>query len=227
MTTYEVYNDDGLLARVSDQQLAEAAAGDGPLTAQLANAAAAAGCVALVVRLRATLDATERPRKLAAAKALLALGDTAAIGLLEQRATSEVDTIAAKVFTAVALRMRGPDHAAAYFRAADSDPQTCRLLLSNYNSYLELERGDVRFLVFAVRAYMDKRLPWLRKLRVDLWENGLYLALQALGGASALDLEALGPERGELTALLDGIAELRVDRDIREEAAALRRRLTA
>lgn len=226
MNTYQVSNDNGVAARVTDAQLEEAAAGEGELPTQLANAAAIAGRRELTTRLRATLSSALRPRRLAAAKALLAFGDAASISALEERATAEADAISAKVFTAVALRLRGPDHVAARFDDPESDPQLCRLLISNYNSHLVLEAGDVRFLARALGALADRSRPWIRKLRADLRDNAAYIAILALATAPpTLVVAALGAEGAALATTLDRLVAGCDDEDLLAAAAELRGRL--
>ena len=60
--------------------------------------------------------------------------------------------------------------------------------MSNYNSHLRLEAGDIRFLIAALRHYLSRSLPWLTKLRPDIWDNGVFLIVNALsndgGGAT-------------------------------------------
>ena len=76
-------------------------------------------------------------------------------------ADTETDTVVAKSFIAVATRLRGPEAAMELFDEPGTDPQLARLLVSNYNSHLRPEIGDVRFLVDALRHYVDRSLPWL------------------------------------------------------------------
>ena len=104
---YEAFNSDGVSVVVSDVDLDQAARDDGPLSTELADAAAQARRTDLVEHLHRSLDGDERARKLAAAKALLALDDRSAGALLESLAASEPDTVVAKSFTAVATRLRG------------------------------------------------------------------------------------------------------------------------
>jgi hypothetical protein len=226
--TYKVLNDDDVFVEVSDKQLDEASVGTGPLPTQLAHAAAIAGRKDLIARLRETLHCPERHRKLAAAMALLAFQDQAFIPVLTQSAATEPDSIVAKVFEAVALRLQGAAHACDYFTREDSDPQICRLLISNYNSYLKLGVDDVRFLLAVLRAYIDKDLPWIKHLRKDVWANGIYFAVDALATDSVLRLlggEQLVKERQELHNILSRITALPVGSDTKTEAAELQRRL--
>ena len=102
MAIYEAFNGDGVSVVVSDVDLDQAACDDGPLSTELADAAAQARRTDLVENLRRSLDGDDRARKLAAAKALLALDDRGAGKLLESTAVSEPDTVVAKSFIAVA-----------------------------------------------------------------------------------------------------------------------------
>jgi hypothetical protein len=212
---YEAFNSDGVSVVVSDVDLDEAARGDGPLSTELADAAAQARRTDLVDNLRRSLDSEDRARKLAAAKALLALGDNASGVLLESLATSEPDAIVAKSFTAVATRLRGPQAALDVFHHPDTDPQLARLLVSNYNSHLRIEAGDIRFLITALRHYIARSLPWLTKLRADIWDNGVYLMINALSNDAAVRLlRDDGQERSELLHLLAALPEHADDDDI-------------
>ena len=74
------------------------------------------------------------------------------------------DAVVAKSFTAVATRLRGPQAALELFDDPGTDPQLARLLVSNYNSHLRPEIGDVRFLSRALQHYLGRSLPWLTKL---------------------------------------------------------------
>jgi hypothetical protein len=202
---YEAFNGDGVSVVVSDVDLDQAACDDGPLTTELADAAAQARRTDLVENLRRSLDGDDRARKLAAAKALLALDDRGAGKLLESTAVSEPDTVVAKSFIAVATRLRGPQVALELFEDPDTDPQLARLLVSNYNSHLRLESGDIRFLITAMRHYLARGLPWLTKLRQDIWDNGAVRLLR--------DTE-LRPERCALQQLLSALTEHTDDDDI-------------
>jgi len=203
---YEAFNGNGVSVVVSDADLDAAARDGGPLTTELADAAAQAQRTDLVERLRRSLDGTDRARKLAAAKALLALNDRRARSLLESLAASEPDTVVAKSFAAVATRLRGPQAALQLFDHPDTDPQLARLLVSNYNSHLRLEAGDIRFLVTALRHYLTRSLPWLPQLRSDIWDNGVYLIVNALSNDAAVRL--LRADEADRSALLQLLATL-------------------
>jgi hypothetical protein len=224
---YEAFNSNGVSVVVSDVELDEAAHNDEPLTTELADAAAQARRTDLVENLRRSLDGDDRARKLAAAKALLALGDNASGTLLESLATSEPDAVVAKSFIAVATRLRGPQAALDVFTNPATDPQLARLLVSNYNSHLHLEFGDVRFLVAALQHYLSRNLPWLTKLRADIWDNGVFLIVNALSNDAAVRvLRENGRERSQLLRLLAALPEHTDDDDIVTGAETLRTALS-
>lgn len=223
MAIYEAFNGNGVSVVVSDADLDAAARDGGPLTTELADAAAQAQRTDLVERLRRSLDGTDRARKLAAAKALLALNDRSARSLLESLAASEPDTVVAKSFAAVATRLRGPQAALQLFDHPDTDPQLARLLVSNYNSHLRLEAGDIRFLVTALRHYLARSLPWLTELPSDIWDNGVYLIVNALSNDAAVRLlRADEADRSALLQLLATLPEHTDDDDIVTGARDLR-----
>jgi hypothetical protein len=203
---YEAFNGNGISVVVSDADLDAAARDRGPLTTELADAAAQAQRTDLVERLRRSLDGTDRARKLAAAKALLALHESEAGALLDSLTASEPDAVVAKSFLAVATRLRGPRAAQDVFENPGTDPQLARLLVSNYNSHLRLEDGDIRFLVAALGRYLARSLPWLATLREDLWGNGVFLIVNALSSDGAVRL--LRSDERERSALRQLLAEL-------------------
>jgi hypothetical protein len=222
---YEAFNSDGVSVVVSDVDLDQASRDDAPLSTELADAAAQAGRTDLVENLRRSLDGDDRARKLAAAKSLLALGDRDARELLEKMAASEPDTVVAKSFIAVATRLRGPQAALELFHHPDTDPQLARLLVSNYNSHLRLEPGDIRFLIAALRHYLARILPWLTTLRADIWDNGVFLIVNALSNDGAVRLlrdTGLAQERSALLQLLAALPEHTDDDDIVTGAKDLR-----
>ena len=221
MAIYEAFNSNGVSVVVSDVDLDEAARDGGPLSTELADAAAQARRTDLVEQLRRSLDGADRARKLAAAKALLALDDRGADPLLQSLAASEPDVIVAKSFAAVATRLRGPQAALEMFENPDTDPQLARLLVSNYNSHLPLADGDIRFLVAALQHYLARSLPWLTTLRSDLWDNGVFLIVNALSNDGAVRLlREAGTER--LLQLLAVVPEHTGDDDIVSGAKELR-----
>lgn len=224
---YEAFNSNGVSVVVSDTDL-DAAARDGEaLTTEVADAAAQARRIDLIDQLRASLDGDDRARKLAAAKALLALDDRTAGAVLENRAGTETDVVVAKSFLAVAARLRGTDSVVDLFNDADTDPQLARLLVSNYNSHLRPDIGDVRFLVGALRRYVERSLPWLKTLRMDLWDNGVYLMLNALSNEHAVSLlRTHASERAQLLELLTRLADNTDDGDVLDEARSLRAALS-
>jgi hypothetical protein len=220
---YEAFNSNGVSVVVSDADLDQAALAVGPLSTELADAAAQARRTDLVEHLRRSLDGDHRARKLAAAKALLALHDRRAGELLESLAASEPDTVVAKSFTAVATRLRGPQAAVELFADPDTDPQLARLLVSNYNSHLRLAAGDIRFLITALRHYLARSLPWLTNLRPDIWDNGVFLMINALSNAGVPQLlRDDDEERSELLRLLAALPEYTDDDDIVSGATDLR-----
>jgi hypothetical protein len=83
----------------------------------------------------------------------------------------------ANVYTAVATRLRGPEAATAQFLSPKTDPQVARFLISNYNSYLQLESGDLKLLVLGTRQISSARSSRTQKLRAELWDNGIDLIL--------------------------------------------------
>jgi hypothetical protein len=103
------------------------------------------------------------------------------------------------------------------FDDPDTDPQLARLLVSNYNSHLRLESGDIRFLITVLRHYLARSLPWLTKLRPDIWDNGVFLIVNALSNDGAVRLlrdTELRPERSALLQLLSALTEHTEDDDI-------------
>jgi hypothetical protein len=225
---YEAHNSDGVSVVVTDADLDDAARGSQPLSTELADAAAQARRADLIGHLHASLGGDDRARKLAAAKALLALGDPGAGELLESLVAAEADTVVAKSFTAIATRLRGTDAAVKLFCDPKTDPQLARLLVSNYNSHLRPDIGDIRFLLRALAHYEDRGLPWLPKLRADLWDNGVFLMLNGLSNEHAVQLLRANPsERSMLLALLPRVGEHTDDDDILEEVRGLQAALSA
>lgn len=225
MAIYEAFNSEGVSVVVSDVDLDQAARDGGPLTTELADAAAQARRTDLIEALRRSLNGDDRARKLAAAKALLALDDRSAGPQLESLAASEPDTVVAKSFTAVATRLRGPQAALDLFDSPDTDPQLARLLVSNYNSHLRLEAGDIQFLIAALRHYLARSMPWLIKLRADVWDNGVFLMVNALSNDGAVRLlrdNGRTQERSALLQLLAALPEHTDDDDIVTGAKDLR-----
>ena len=181
MAIYESFNSDGVSVVVSDVDLDQVARDIGPLSTELAE------------HLHRSLVGEDRARKLAAAKALLALADRSAGALLESLAAT----------------------------------QLARLLVSNYNSHLRLEAGDIRFLIAALRHYLSRSLPWLTKLRPDIWDNGVFLIVNALSNDGGVQLlRQAAPERSELLRLLAAVPEHTDDGDIVTGAKDLRAALS-
>ena len=226
---YAAFNGDGVSVLVSESDLDAAARVDAPLSPELADAAAQARRPDLIGQLRASLDGDDRARKLAAAKALLALDDRASGELLESRSVVETDAVVAKSFIAIATRMRGPQAAVDLFEAFDTDPQLARLLVSNYNSHLRPQSGDIRFLACALEHYVRRSLPWLSTLRASLWDNGVYLIVDALSNETATRLlrgEDHRTERDALLALLSEVQVLAGDDDLVADARVLQAALS-
>jgi hypothetical protein len=220
---YEAFNSNGVSVVVSDVDLDEAVRNGGPLSTELADAAAQARRTDLVEQLRLSLEGDDRARKLAAAKALLALDDRSAGALLESLAASESDTVVAKSFTAIATRLRGPPAAMELFGDPTTDPKLARLLVSNYNSHLPLDAGDIRFLITALQHYLARSLPWLTELRSDIWDNGVFLIVNALSNDGAVRLlRDDGPQRSTLLRLLATVPEHTDDDDIVSGVTELR-----
>ncbi len=135
----------------------------------------------------------------------------------------------AKSFIAIATRMRGPQAAVDLFEAFDTDPQLARLLVSNYNSHLRPQSGDIRFLACALEHYVRRSLPWLSTLRASLWDNGVYLIVDALSNETATRLlrgEDHRTERDALLALLSEVQVLAGDDDLVADARVLQAALS-
>jgi hypothetical protein len=224
---YEAFNGDGVSVVVTDTDLDHAARDSGPLTTELANAAAQARRADLIDNLRRSLDGDDRARKLAAAKALLALNDRPSGELLRSLSATDTDPVVAKSFIAIATRLRGPQAVFDLFVDPATDPQLARLLVSNYNSHLRPESGDIRFLVAALQHYLDRSLPWLTTLRPEIWDNGVYLMLDALSNESAVrQLREADEQRSTLRRLLAELTEYTDDDDVLAEAHDLRAALS-
>ena len=188
MAIYEAFNGDGVSVVVSDVDLDQAARDDGPLSTELADAAAQARRTDLVEHLRRSLDGDDRARKLAAAKALLALDDRGAGELLESRLHRSPTPSSPRASPRSLRACADRKWRSSVFDDPDTDPQLARLLVSNYNSHLRLESGDIRFLITALRHYLARSLPWLTKLRPDIWDNGVFLIVNALSNDGAVRL---------------------------------------
>jgi hypothetical protein len=226
---YAAFNSNGVSVVVSAAELDDATRNAPPLSTELADAAAQAHRTDLIGHLRASLTGDDSAQKLAAAKALLALDDRDAGALLQSMSTTESDGVVAKSYLAIATRLRGPQTAMELFEAPDTDPQLARLLVSNYNSHLRPRGGDVRFLVRALEHYLRRNLPWLSALRASLWNNGVYLIVDALSSQTAMRLlgnEEHRPERDALLPMLGEVQALAEDDDLVADAGALRAALS-
>ena len=224
MSSYKVPNENGVFKIVTDEDLDEAAAQEGPVLTEIAHAAVLAGRKDLIPRLRRTLETEDRIPKLAAAKGLLALGDQESISLLESRAKAETDPVSAYMFRLVTLRLRGVEQVEQCFMRGD-DPEMSALVLSMYNSHLKLEEGDARFLVTALETYLDKSLKWIRKMKTAYWENDVGMAVEALSspsGAEVMKLPHMAETRRKACNLLHRLLGLNLkDEDIAEDAKRL------
>lgn len=216
MQTYRVFNENNALVTVTPQQLDDAARRGDELPTELANAAGMARRRDLVPQLRATLAAPVRLAKLAAARALLALGDREAVGLLRGRAAAETDAIVANVFLALALRLEGVEALRRAFAAGDADPQLAGAIPSVYNGPFDLVAGDAELLLEAIEAYVANPKGWIAAMPRDEWRSDLYVLVTALArGAAAI------PDRARARTVLSRLAGSRADRDTKQEAREL------
>lgn len=216
MTTYPVFNENNVLVEVTTQQLDDAAADGDALPTHLANAAGAAKRRDLIGRLRVTLGAAARRNKLAAARALLALDDRDAAGLLRERSAGEADAIVASVFRGIALRLDGIESLRRSFAAGDEDPPLAGALASVYNGVFDLAPADLEFLLEAITAYTANEKRWIAGMSRDEWRSDLYVLVKALGRGMAL----IGDRIRARTALSQIVAS-RADRDTKKEAQKL------
>jgi len=216
MHTYRVFNENNALVEVTQQQLDEAASGRDALSTHLANAAGAAKRHDLIGRLRATLGVPARRTKLAAARALLALGDREVAGLLRDRAAAEADAIVANVFRGIALRLDGVESVRQAFTAGDVDPQLAGALASVYNGAFDLAAGDVEFLLDAISAYVANPRGWIADMPRDEWRSDLYVMVKALARGAAVIID-----RARAHAVLSQLVASRADRDTQKEAQKL------
>lgn len=216
MQAYRVFNENNALVEVTERQLDEAAAGHDALPTQLANAAGVARRRDLIGRLRTTLCVPERRNKLAAARALLALDDREAIGLLRERAEADVDAIVARVFRALALRLEGVDAVRRAFTAGDEDPALAGVLASIYTGQFSLTPEDVTLLLNLIEAYVSNKQSWISAMRRDEWRSDLYILVNALARGVAL----IG-NREHARTILSQIVASRADRDTKTEAKKL------
>lgn len=225
MTSYRVPNDNGVFVNVTEADLNEELArkDSRPIPAQFSHAAAIAKRKDFIPKLRQTLRSPSGVQKRAAASALLALNDKEAPSLLDSNAKAEKDAIVASMFKIIALRLRNVDLLAQHFTSED-DPQTSRLVMSMYNSYIDIEEADVRFLVEALEAYLNRSLQWIRKLKSSHWENAIALAVGALAssGASAIIMEPyMSGTRTKACGLLRKVLSLDLAEDIQSDAKAV------
>ena len=83
------------------------------------------------------------------------------------------------------------------------------------------------FSIAALRHYLSRSLPWLTKLRPDIWDNGVFLIVNALSNDGGVRLlRQAAPERSELLRLLAAVPEHTDDGDIVTGAKDLRAALS-
>ena len=229
MTVYRVFNANNVVAKVSDEDLDRAAAASGPLSTELANAAALAGRQDLSSRLLETLAAGPRPQKLAAARALLELREPRAGALLETRAAEEGDEVVKRLFTAIRLRLQGIDELRRAFEDS-GNPELAGLIPSMYSRLQTLDEQDAAFLVEALGAYLDTKHGWIEAESQDEWRNAVFILLEALqrgAASSVLGRPGLTAARQELRVLLERVSSSRADRDGKAAAKKLLAQLAA
>lgn len=223
MRTYKVPNKIGVFVTLSDHDLERESKLDGPVPVQIAHAAALAKRKDFLPRIRQTLSVPDRAQKLSAAYALLALRDQESISLLDAKAQVEKDEIPARLFRLIALRLRGVEQLAKCF-FGDEEHQTSMLVPSVYGGYPNIEEADIRFLVAALEAYVEKSLKWIRKLKMDYWENDVALIMSALATQASIDLMKqlhLSQTRTKACNLLRMLLAFDIDDDIREDVQSL------
>jgi hypothetical protein len=223
MRTYLVFNQKNVQCKVSDEDLERAASEDGPLATHLANAAAAARFHPLRKRLQQTLSEPPRLQKLAAARALLALADQDSSSLLRERAAEEKDAVVANLFLALALRLEGVEALRAAFEAGEVSPELARCAVSVYNGQFDITSGDVEFLTAALDAYLDATRGWFRSLRLDLWQNGVYLLVHAATSETVSQVLASHREPASWARLRQVMTRVTTSRADRDAKAAAKR----
>ena len=65
-------------------------------------------------------------------------------------------------------------------------------------------KRSAEHLVAALKAYVDRTLPWLPKLKKDLWENGLYLAVNALDSDAGTELHVQSVQEDTVNMYVNG-----------------------
>jgi len=216
VATHRVYNANNVLVQVSDGELDDAAKGSGALSAELANAAGTARRLDLIDRLRATLASKDRITKLAAARALLALGDRASIGVLREHANAEDDAIVAGVFRGIAVRLEGVEALRKAFENGDQDPALAGALAVVYNGTFELTAGDLELLLDMVAAYLANTAKWIATMDRDEWKSDLETLVATLAEGAAHV-----PDRERARAVLTEVGTSRAGRDTKQAAKRL------
>jgi len=216
VATYRVYNNSNALVQVTDGQLDDAVKSSGPLSAELANAAGTARRRDLIDRLRATLAGKDRITKLAAARALLTLGDRDSIGVLRERANTEDEAIVAGVFRGIALRLEGVEALRKAFETGDQDPALAGALAAVYNGTFDLTAGDLELLLDMVAAYLANTAKWIAAMDRDEWKSDLDTLVATLAEGAALI-----PDRGRARDVLAALGGSRADRDTKQTAKKL------
>jgi hypothetical protein len=87
-------------------------------------------------------------------------------------------------------------------------PEGIRLLLPSILEHLrQRDPGDLALLADALKSYAERALPWVRKLRQDLWESDLLVISEALAVA-AREGELSAADGSILHEVTDGIEAL-------------------
>lgn len=216
MQTYRVFNENNALVEVTDQDLDNAVPRDDALPTHLANAAGVARRPELIPRLRATLAVPHRRDKLAAARALLAIGDHGAVELLRDHARTETDLIVANLFRAIALRLEGVERVRHAFEQGDEDPALAGVIASIYNGAFDLVQDDIALLLDLIDAYVANAKTWIADMSRDEWRSDLYVMVKALARATAPI-----PDPARARDVLRRVTTARADRDTKKVAQSL------
>lgn len=213
MTTYRVFNENNALVDVTDADLDAACASGDVLPTHMANATGVARRHDLIPQLRSSLAVSARRNKLAAARALLAVGDRGAIELLRERARTESDAIVANVFRGIALRLEGVAAIRHVFEQGDDDPAAAGAIASVYIGRFDLAPEDVEFLLDLVDAYVAGNKRWIAAMSRDEWRSDLYALVKALSRA-AIPIS----NRARAQDVLARVLTSHGDRDTKKEA---------
>lgn len=217
MAMYRVFNDRNVLTSVSTEELDLASRESGPMATHLVNAAALAQRHDLIGRIRASLRDGERRRKLAAARALLALNAVDALSLLQQVAVEETDSVVASICRVIALRLRGAEVLRNAFESDQTPEEIAGFIASVYNGRFELTVADIDFLVIALAAYLDKSRPWITAMKKAEWQNDVYLLVRALCGDAAQAVLS-GDTRSRAQSVLSRVPDSPADHDSKTAA---------